>query len=388
MSVSRRQWLGGIGNLCLVGLASKRVGATPRDRDRGPRDSQVETLASGLEIPWGAEFSPDGTLYFTERPGRVNRLRPGRSAVTLAELPDTHAVGEGGLLGLALPPAFPASRAIYLYQTYEDDGIKNRILRYRLRRGSLTGRTVIFDDIPGAVTHDGGRLAFGPDEKLYVTCGDAQERTKAQDPRTLHGTILRLNPDGSVPADNPFGTAVFSYGHRNPQGLAFHPETAELYSTEHGPDTDDEINLIQKGHNYGWPEVTGPSDDPRFTDPLASYTPTIAPASAEFFRGAFYFGTLAGTHLRRVTFADDRRTVQTNEALFAGEFGRIRSVVARAGSLYFMTSNRDGRGSSTSDDDRILRWTPRPCHLPYREAEWSREAHPVPGRGRSFSLVE
>ncbi|MFC7154804.1 PQQ-dependent sugar dehydrogenase [Halomarina halobia] len=384
MGISRRQWLSGVGSLCTVGLVSGRAGATTRHRDHGSRDSGVETVASGLEVPWGVEFGPDGTLYFTERPGRVNRLRPDGSVDTLAEFPDTRAIGEGGLLGLALSPAFPASRAMYLYQTYEDDGIKNRIIRCHLEDGSLLRGDVIFDDIPGASTHDGGRLAFGPDGKLYVTCGDAQERTKAQDPQTLHGAILRLDPDGSVPADNPFGTAVFSYGHRNPEGLAFHPETGELYSTEHGPDTDDEVNLIQQGHNYGWPEVTGPSDDPRFTDPLVSYTPTIAPASAEFYRGAFYFGNLAGKHLRCITFADDHRTVRTDEALFADEFGRIRSVVARAASLYFTTSNRDSRGSPASDDDRILRWTPRACRCNEGKRSWRPPVRRDTDGGRPF----
>ncbi len=318
------------------------------------QESSVETVATDLEVPWGTDFAPDGTLYFTERPGRVSRL--GSDGVEqLAELDDTKAVGEGGLLGLALHPDFPNTPSLFLFQTYEDDGLTQRILRYSLADGELEREAVIFDDIPGAQRHTGGRLTFGPDGYLYATVGDADQAELAQDPETLHGSILRLNADGSPPdCESP----VFSYGHRNPEGLAFHPETGVLYSTEHGPDTDDEINRIEQGNNYGWPEVTGESDDSSFTDPLASYTPTIAPASAAFHDGTFYFGTLAGEHLHRVTFGSDGQTVQSDERLFEGEFGRLRSTVSGPDGFYFVTSNQDGRGSPASNDDRIFRWTP------------------------------
>ncbi|WP_227376912.1 PQQ-dependent sugar dehydrogenase [Haladaptatus halobius] len=365
---TRRQVLASAGALLSVGVA----GGDTASRDSHPeplsdaprpddlrnrflaRESPVETVATNLEVPWGTDVSSDGTLYFTERPGRVNRL--GSNGVELlAEIDDTYAVGEGGLLGLALHPNFPATPCLYLFQTYEDDGIVQRILRYRLSGGELERAAVVFDDIPGAKRHTGGRLAFRPDGDLYASVGDADEAEKAQNPETLHGSILRLDADGSVPdCRGP----VFSYGHRNPEGLAFHPDTRALYSTEHGPDTDDEINYIERGNNYGWPVVTGKSENPSFTDPLASYTPTIAPASAAFYDGAFYFGTLAGEHLHRVTFGPDGRTVESDDRLFEGKFGRVRSVLDGSDGLYFVTSNRDGRGTPADDDDRILRWTP------------------------------
>ncbi|WP_227357004.1 PQQ-dependent sugar dehydrogenase [Haladaptatus salinisoli] len=365
---TRRRVLASAGALLSVGVAGGDTASedarseplsdasrpnAPRNRTSA-RESQVETVAANLEVPWGTDVSSDGTLYFTERPGRVNRL--GSDGVELlAEIDDTHAVGEGGLLGLALHPEFPAAPFLYLFQTYEDDGIVQRILRYRLSGGELEREAVVFDGIPGAERHTGGRLAFGPDGDLYASVGDADEPEKAQNPETLHGSILRLEADGSVPdCRGP----VFSYGHRNPEGLAFHPATGALYSTEHGPDEDDEINVLEAGNNYGWPVATGESDDPSFTDPLATYTPTIAPASAAFHDGAFYFGALAGEHLHRVEFGPDGRTVESDERLFEGEFGRVRSVVDGSDGLYFVTSNRDGRGTPANADDRILRWTP------------------------------
>jgi len=343
---------------CLSSIDPTEQAAQTASTAAAAQTAEVETVASNLEVPWGAEFAPDGTLYFTERPGRLHRLRGG-SVERLATLEDTAVVGEGGLLGLALHPSFPNPPVLFLYQTYERGGdVRNRILRYRLSNGEARREGTLFDGIPGASIHDGGRLAFGPDGALYATCGDATDSNGAQDPSTLNGSVLRLNPDGTIPPDNPFDDAVFTYGHRNPQGLAFHPETDELYSTEHGPDTDDEINLLEAGNNYGWPDVTGPSDDPAFTNPLAAYTPTIAPGSAAFFEGAFYFGTLVGTHLHRVTFGADGRSVKRQERLFQDEFGRLRTVLAGADGLYVTTSNRDGRGQPAAEDDRILRWNP------------------------------
>ncbi|SIR81507.1 Glucose/arabinose dehydrogenase, beta-propeller fold [Haladaptatus litoreus] len=362
---TRRKVLASTGVLLSVGVVTGDTtsGADPEttsspirelDGRVAQQNSAVEAVATDLEVPWGTDFAPDGTLYFTERTGRVNRL--GSDGVELlAEIDDTNVVGEGGLLGLALHPEFPTTQTVFLFQTYEDDGISQRILRYRLVDGELEREAVIFDGIPGAQRHTGGRLTFGPDGYLYATVGDTDDPEMAQNLETLHGSILRLEPDGSVPDCE---RAVFSYGHRNPEGLAFHPETGVLYSTEHGPDTDDEINRIEEGNNYGWPTVTGESDDPAFTDPLASYTPAIAPASAAFYDGAFYFGALAGEHLHRVTFGSDGRTVESDDRLFEGEFGRIRSVIAGSDGLYFATSNRDGRGSPGNADDRILRWTP------------------------------
>jgi glucose/arabinose dehydrogenase len=316
----------------------------------------VETVATGLEVPWGAAFR-DGALYLTERPGRVVRAGEG----VVAEFPETRTGGEGGLLGLVFHPDDPD--VAYTYQTYAaDDGRRNRIRRHDVADGWRA--ETLLDTIPGESIHDGGRL-FVHDGALYATAGDANEADRAQNPDTLNGTILRLTLAGDPHPDNPFGNEVFSYGHRNPQGLATRDGT--LYATEHGPDTDDEINLLRAGGNYGWPVVRGRSDREEFVDPLSSYTPTIAPGGAAFYpgdgpieawRGDLLFGTLAGTHLHRARIEGDR--VTEDERLFEGEFGRLRTTfVGPEGHLYAVTSNRDGRGDPREGDDRVLRFVPR-----------------------------
>ncbi|MFB6157312.1 MAG: sorbosone dehydrogenase family protein [Haloferacaceae archaeon] len=316
----------------------------------------VEAYAAGLEVPWGAGFH-DGTLYLTERPGRIVRV-DGGAVGTVREV-DVRARGEGGLLGLAF---HPDGRAAYTYQTYAGDGgTRNRVVRHDVADGWRP--ETAFDGIPGARIHDGGRL-LAREGELYATCGDANEASAAQDPTALNGSVLRLTPDGDPHPDNPFDNPVFTYGHRNPQGLAFRGD--DLLSTEHGPNTDDEVNLLAAGHNYGWPTVRGPSDDDRFTDPLAAYTPTIAPGSTAVYpedgpiadwQGDLFFGTLAGTHLHRVRF--DGTEVVEQERLFEGRFGRLRTAfVGPDDHLYVTTSNRDGRGDPRDGDDHVYRFRP------------------------------
>ena len=322
-------------------------------------DVAVETLATDLEVPWGAAYR-DGDLYLTERPGRIVRLADGVEPV-VADVP-VKAVGEGGLLGLAFHPDEPYA---YTHQTYEPTGggTANRLVRHDLTDGWAS--EPLLTGIPGAHIHDGGRLLVH-DDALYVTCGDAASEDRGQDPDVLAGSVLRVTLDGDPHPDNPSGSPVFSYGHRNPQGLVV--RDGAVYSTEHGPQVGDEINVLTAGENYGWPEVTGPSDDDRFTDPVTSYTPTIAPASAavydgpiEAWRGDFFFGTLVAEHLHRVRF-DGGGTdpgVAAEERLFEGEFGRIRTVfTGPEGHLHAVTSNRDGRGSPAATDDRVLRFVP------------------------------
>jgi glucose/arabinose dehydrogenase len=330
---------------------------------------RIETVTMELEVPWGVAFGPEDDLYVTERPGRVQRITPeGTRDEPVADLTDTVAAqGEAGLLGLALHPDDPG--LAYTYQTYRGDrGLANRVVRHRVD-DEFARESVVLDGVPGASIHDGGRIAFGPDGALYVTTGDASNADLAQDRDSLAGKVLRLTPDGEPHPQNPFDNAVFSYGHRNPQGLAWRDGT--LYVTEHGPDTDDEINVVRAGENYGWPEVRGSSggegsDDEEFTDPVAAYTPTIAPASATFYdgpveewRGDFFFGTLAGVHLHRVRI-DDGEVVE-QERLLADKYSRLRTVFTGPDDhLYVTTSNRDGRGedSAAPQDDRILRIQP------------------------------
>jgi len=324
---------------------------------------RIETVTMELEVPWGLDAAPDGDLLVTERPGRIQRVaRENNRTEEVADLTDEVAArGEGGLLGFALHPDDPDSA--YTYQTYEgEEGLTNRVVRHRVSE-EFARESVVVDGIPAASIHDGGRIAFGPDGNLFVTTGDASDGTLAQDRDSLAGKVLRVTPDGEPHPDNPFGNAVYTYGHRNPQGLAWRDGT--LFATEHGPSTDDEINVLRAGENYGWPDVTGPSDGDRFTDPIASYTPTIAPGSATFYdgpvedwRGDFFFGTLAGTHLHRVRI-DDQNEVVEQERLLDGKYGRLRTVFTGPDDhLYVTTSNRDGRGTPAPQDDRVLRIQP------------------------------
>ena len=320
---------------------------------------RVKTVAMHLEIPWGAAFAPDGDLYLTERPGRIRRLRSSENE-TVADFTDGIAhQGEGGLLGLVFHPE--DDDLAFTYQTYRaDGGLHNRIVRHRVSEGFAPDR-VLLDGIPGASIHDGGRLAVH-DGALYATAGDAGDGSNAQDRDSLAGSVLRLTIDGEPHPDNPWGTPVFTYGHRNPQGLAFYDGT--LFSTEHGPDHDDEINVLEAGSNYGWPEVMGVESDD-FVDPIATYTPTIAPGSAtvydgpiEEWQGDLFFGTLAGTHLHRVRI--DGREVVEQERLLVGEYGRLRTAFTGPDDhLYVTTSNQDGRGGTPApQDDRVLRLQP------------------------------
>ena len=330
---------------------------------------QVTIYAHGLEIPWAIAFAPDGRAFVTERPGRVRVIRDGRlDPNPVAVLPVAH-VGEGGLLGLALDPEFPRRPFVYVYYTYQEMGLRNRVERLREENGQLIRDRVILDGIPGAFVHDGGRIAFGPDGMLYIGTGDAQQADLAQNPRSLAGKILRITPDGEIPRDNPIsGSPVYSLGHRNVQGLTWHPQTKRLYATEHGPSGErgccqDEVDIIRPGGNYGWPEVTGDGHarDPRYVVPLVhSGGETWAPSGAVFisngpWRGRFLFATLRGRHLRMLVLSEDGGGVVRQERIVEG-FGRLRDVVEGPdGALYVLTNNRDGRGSPAPDDDRILR---------------------------------
>jgi glucose/arabinose dehydrogenase len=272
-----------------------------------------------------------------------------------------------------LDPHFPLNGHVYLYYTYEEEDRRwNRISRFTEVGDKLTDETVILDNIPAGDFHNGGRIKFGPDGKLYATTGETFKGELAQDLDNLGGKILRMNSGGSIPDDNPFpGSLIYSYGNRNPQGLAWHPETGVLYSTEHGPSGErakfahDEINLIETGNNYSWPHIVGASDDPQYINPLYNTgTTTWAPSGATFYSGLRYpqwrnrlfIATLRGKHLRVVTLTTDHTMVESTSALYEGTLGRIRDVVQGTdGYLYICTSNRDGRGDPNKDDDLILR---------------------------------
>ena len=338
---------------------------------------RVEVVLSNLEIPWSLVFGPNGDLYFTERPGRLQVLRAGsRSPMLIAELEEVVHRGEGGLMGLALHPNFSQDSLLYVSYTYRArDGLRNRVVRYRLRRAMLAQRSVIVDELPGARFHNGCRLRFGPDGKLYVTTGDATDRQIAQDLQSLGGKILRVNDDGSVPSDNPFrDSPIYAFGSRNAQGIDWHPGSGLLFETEHGPSGfdgpggGDEVNIIEAGKNYGWPTVHHRQRRKGMVSPLLEYTPAVAPGSGTFYRGDlipkfkenYFFGALRGQHIHRIVLdPSNPRKVSRTERLLEGEFRRIRDVAEGLdGAIYFCTSNRDGRARPFEDDDRILRIVP------------------------------
>ena len=331
----------------------------------------VELVATNLEIPWAMAFAPDGRLFVTERPGRVRILdlaaRTSQLAVTLDGV---FTQGEAGLLGLALDPAFATNGLVYLHYTAAVGGSAvNRLVRYREVNGQLGERALLFDGVPGATIHDGGRLRFGPDGLLYMTAGDAANQGLAQDLASYAGKILRLTRDGASAPGNAFGSPLYSYGHRNPQGLDWHPVSGDLWASEHGNTGNDEINVIDSGANYGWPVIQGNGSRPDMRTPIAFFNPAIAPSGASFYRGAQFPGfandlfvaALRGTHLLRLRIdpASPRR-IAGQERLLEGRYGRIRDVITGPdGFLYFATNNRDGRGSPVADDDRIARLVPR-----------------------------
>ncbi len=331
----------------------------------------VETYLRNLVVPWGMAFAPDGRLFITERPGRVRIASGGQLLASPAlTLDDVSAVSESGLLGITLHPDFGSNHFVYIVYTARADGrTVNRLARYREVNNTLAERAVLFDNIPAAPVHNGSRVKFGPDGFLYLTMGDAAAASLAQDLGSYAGKIFRIREDGTSAPGNPFSSPIFSYGHRNPQGIDFHPLTSELWETEHGPTGFDEVNRIRAGANYGWPEITGAESRAGMERPVLFYTPSIAPSGMAFYRGTripaftnnLFFGTLAGTHLHRVRLNAAGTEVVGEERLLERVYGRIRDVVSGPdGFLYFSTSNRDGRGTPAADDDRIFRIRPAP----------------------------
>ncbi len=320
----------------------------------------VEVVASGLDIPWEIVFLPGGELLVTERSG--NLVLIGKTA-TRIQVPNVEQRGEGGLLGLALDPDYAANNRIYLYLTSLENGqLVNRVERYVFKNGTLSDRKVIFEGILGASNHDGGRIEFGPDGYLYITTGDAQNSDSAQDITSLQGKILRITSEGEIPEGNPFASAVWSYGHRNPQGLAWDAE-GRLWSTEHGPSGAgsgyDELNLITPGANYGWPEIQGEEEREGMVSPViqSGGSVTWAPGDVEYLDGKLYFTGLRGSALYVVSLDGER--IAGFDTFFSGDYGRLRAVrLGPDGYLYISTSNRDGRGNPGAEDDLILRVNP------------------------------
>lgn len=337
--------------------------AAPADQ---PEQIATDDLATGLQAPWGIGFLPDGTTIVTERDSGRVLAAPSSAAEDdgsldfegIGVLDDTAAEGEAGLLGVAVSPTFRRDRLLYFYLTTAED---NRVVRATYDAGRLGPQQVVLDGIPRGYIHDGGRLIFGPDGYLYVSTGETGEQDLAQDRDSLGGKILRITPDGDAAPGNPFGDSpVWSWGHRNVQGLAF-DDAGRMWASEFGDSTFDELNLIVKGGNYGWPDVEGADPNGEFIDPYAVWsTEEASPSGLAYADGNLYLASLRGERLWRIPVrgGDDPSVTPTIGApvdAFPGEFGRLRTVtVAPDGRLWLMTSNTDGRGDPADGDDRVL----------------------------------
>lgn len=344
----------------------------------GPKGTvpiQVETVADGLVVPWGIAFLPDGDWLVTERPGRVRRVSQGKLLLDPVATIDVHAADEGGLLGVAVSPMFAADRAFYVYGTFKNGGRHNKVLRYKLApdKTSATLDKVIVDHIPGAKYHDGGRLRFGPDGKLYIGTGDARAPESSQDLTSLAGKLLRVTPDGEVPPDNPFaGRPAFLYGIRNLQAFDWLDGT-HLAVADHGPSGElgryghDEISVVTAGQNLGWPVVYGCESRADTVTPALTWKEAVPPGGAVVYRGtkipewsgSLLVATLGSRHLHRVVI-DTAGKLGLHEVYLAGDppsgHGRLRDIVVGPdGELYVTTSNCDGRGACPPEKDRILR---------------------------------
>lgn len=375
----------------------------------------LDTVVTNLEVPWALDFAPDGRVFVTERGGQVRVIENGvlraEPWATLPVFARDEIIGpESGLMGIALAPDFASSGHVFVIGTFWKrsqgglSGVIDKVYRrgasllspgaaipyenrvYRLTDGGGKGvdATVVIDDLPANHYHAGGALEFGPDGNLWVTTGEALASAFSNDPETASGRILRYRADGSVPEDNPIpGSPVYAIGLRNPQALAWHPERNLLVTTEHGPSGlphedgrsgKDELNLVTPGANLGWPVVAGRAGDTRFVDPVREWSPAIAPGGIAFYTGAYgpwrgnaFVGGLRGQQLRRVVFdssaaAAGQLKVIEEEVLLSQTVGRIRAVrMGPDGQLWITTSNRDGRGVSSSQDDLVLRVRPHPA---------------------------
>lgn len=330
----------------------------------------IEVVATNLNIPWAIAISPEGKLYVTERDGTIRIVEDGslKSEPLISLQSPFISIGEGGLMGIALDPNFIQNRYLYIMYSYkENDVLYNRVVRLLEENDKATMDKIILDKIPAGSIHNGGRIKIGPDQKLYITTGDAGFPANAQDLTSTAGKILRIELDGGIPADNPFrNSPVYSYGHRDPQGLSWNGDI--LYAAEHGEIAHDEVNIIQAGGNYGWPLVRGNQDTERIhtIKPLVeSKSDTWAPSGIAYvsqgpWQNQLLVAALRGERLIAIPLSQNGKVAEQIESWFDDQYGRLREVLQdKDGSIYLTTSNRDGRGDPDLDDDKIIRLIPK-----------------------------
>ncbi len=322
-----------------------------------PTKKKIQVIATSLHVPWEIEFLDSGEIVVTERNGYLYFIKA-KKRIKVDEVVE---IGEGGLLGMAKDPDFKSNNYLYLYlTTRKNSQLVNQVVRFQLVDYQLKNKKIILDDIPANNFHNGGRIAFGPDGYLYMTTGDAQNPELSQEVKSLAGKILRVTKDGLIPEDNPENNLIFSLGHRNSQGIAW-DDQGRLWSTEHGRSGllsgFDELNLIEKGKNYGWPKIQGDQEKEGMRRPIvhSGEKETWAPAAIIFYQGKLYFTGLRGESLYQY----DLKNKSLNK-FFNKEFGRLRALrIGPDGYFYLATSNTDGRGQPKEDDDKILKINPQ-----------------------------
>ncbi|MFO8234134.1 MAG: PQQ-dependent sugar dehydrogenase [Bacteroidales bacterium] len=344
----------------------------------GSAQADTQSVATGLDTPWEILWGPDDHIWFTERYGKVSRLNPDNENITeLITIEDVHEEGESGLLGMTFHPDFPGTPYVYVVYNYiSGSNIEERLVRYTYENESLTSPNVLIEGIEGNTYHNGSRIVFDNDDKLYFSTGDAGNTAYSQELNSLNGKILRMNPDGSIPEDNPFQDSyIWTYGHRNAQGLIISPDGI-MYSSEHGPASDDEMNIIEKGRNYGWPDVNGFCDetseidfceDNNVKEPIEAWTPTLAVAGIDYYHhdaisewdNSILMTTLKESELVQLKLSDDGMNIDEENRWFDNWFGRLRDVcISPDGRVFIAVSNRDGRGNPKPGDDRIVEIAP------------------------------
>jgi glucose/arabinose dehydrogenase len=347
---------------------------------------QTRVVATNLDTPWEILWGPDNFIWATERFGRISRINPQTGEVseviTIAEVNER---GEGGLLGMVPDPDFNTNNYFYVAYNYSAPGNDYREKIVRFTFNSATGKAdnpfTLIENIDGANNHNGCRMVISPDKKLIFTTGDAQITSTSQNLSSLNGKTLRINLDGSIPDDNPIANSyVWSWGHRNAQGLVYSPNGEILYSSEHGPSNDDEINIISKGRNYGWPNVEGFCDnfemnfcnDSNVVEPIFAWTPTLAVAGIDFYhsdlipewKNSLLVTSLKSRRITQLRLNENGTEVTEAKDFFVGAFGRLRDIcISPEGKVYIAVSNRDGRGSPTAKDDRIIEIAPTSTNI-------------------------